>query len=739
MIEAYAVAVRVRLINGVTAGLMSMSSAFARVHGDATKLQRQLDSIKFKLAAGGALVAAGAFGFYLLDKAVKPAEEYAHQLNIMHMAGMSNLDIARATGDAWRNTGTVITTTATQNLRAILDLKNILGTMKDAEWALPIVTKVGAVMASSSEGAVSSNAQDIAFSMAKALDIIGAARDPKTFAREASLMSKVVTAFQNRVTPKQFQGVFQYARQAKFDLSDEFKYEFLPSLMLEMSSGSNSSGGGSRGVGPMLAAIYRVTNQGYINKKAVPLWEKLGLVGKGTALKTSTEGTVTDPLKDRRLAAQNPFLFATTVLEPAIKRAFGQNIGKDREREIIGELFRGNQLAAAAMMEFISKPQNYLRDQQIIRHAMPYGQAYEQARKNDPNFQWTALHAQYENALTALGIAVLPIVIKGVRLLAEILQPVGAWMMQHATLTKTLVLGFAALSGAMLFGGTVLLLSAAFSAIALVVPVLAAGFGVLAVGIGAISLPVLAVIAGVAALGLALWKIAKNWDTTKSVLQNIWNEFGMFFKWLGDKVAWLFGLKNEKDRRSDWEKQREKILARDHAAAKLQTDAWNHFHKSLRAAEGIDPSDRANKSQFWRKFPASGTANSPTLLGNVPKTVYIRAASLLGGAPAANGPWGPRAPQPGDKDFFGPLLDKVRDLSSVTKQGEKDVAADLKTFMTQTLAEMRNIASSMTIHMDGQTVGRIVAGHQGNVASRPSTGPSSFDTLLSPLRPDMAL
>lgn len=474
MLELYAIAVRVRLIDGVTRGLSAMALAFAKTHGNAKALQKELDSINFRLKAGAALIGAGALGFYILDKAVKPATEYAHQLNIMRMAGMSNLDIARATGDAWKNTGTVITTTATENLRAILDLKNVLGSLKDAEFALPIVTKIGAVMTSSSETALSGNAHDIAFTMAKALDIIGAARDPAIFQHEAMLMTKVITAFQNRVSPQQYQSVFQYARQAKFDMSDEFKYEFLPSLMLEM-AGKGGGGGGSRGVGPMLAAIYRVTNQGYVNKKALPLWESLGLVQSGSAIKTATEGTVMAPLKARGLAAQNPFLFATQILGPAIRAKFG-NVSSAREREIIGELFRGNQLAAAAMMEFISKPQNYLRDQRIIRGAMPYTKAYDHALKNDPEMAYLALRKQLNNAETAVGIQILPLVIKGAWSLAGGLHALSDWMMAHPNLTKGLVWGFAALSAAMAFSGSVFLLSAAFSGLKLLLPVVAFAF-----------------------------------------------------------------------------------------------------------------------------------------------------------------------------------------------------------------------------------------------------------------------
>ena len=125
-----------------------------------------------------------------------------------------------------------MTTTPTANLKSILDLRNITGSLEEARKLLPIVTKIGAVMAASSEGRISGHADDIAFSMAKALDIIGAVKDPAELTKQAEMMGKVITAMQNRVTPQMFQSVFSYARQGKFDLGDQFKYEILPTLML---------------------------------------------------------------------------------------------------------------------------------------------------------------------------------------------------------------------------------------------------------------------------------------------------------------------------------------------------------------------------------------------------------------------------------------------------------------------------------------------------------------------------
>ena len=293
--------------------------------------------------------------------------EYAAQLNRMNMAGMKQVEIAQAVQDAWKNTATVMTTTATGNLKSILDLRNVLGTDKgldEVERLLPVVSKIQAVMASASDARLSKNADNIAFGMAKALDIIGAVRNQAQMEKEAGLMSRSISAFQGRVTPQQFQSVFQYARQSKFDLSDEFKYEILPSIMLEYAN--KGGGGGSRGVGPSLAAMYRYTNQGYINKLSLPELAKLGLVNPGTRAENYNfrhHGRRDD---ERLAGSQQSICMGQSVLVPAIRDKYGQGSSDEFIRQEINSLMRGNQLAASMAVEFFTKQQNFLRDQGII-------------------------------------------------------------------------------------------------------------------------------------------------------------------------------------------------------------------------------------------------------------------------------------------------------------------------------------------------------------------------------------
>ncbi len=497
MFEAYRVGITVAVVNQGSSVLRMLARDFAQTQVAADALKGTIKDIGLLAASGALLGGLGYAGFRALSSLVKPATEYAHQLNIMNMAGLSQVEIAQAVGDAWKNTGTVMTTTATQNLRMLLDLKNVLGDMQEARAALPVVSQIQAVLASSNEGSVRQVAQDnFAFNMAKALDIVGAARSPQEFEKQAGEMAQVITAFQGRVTPAMFQSIFNYARQEKFSMGDDFKYSILPTLMLENAPGAGGQGGGSHGVGPALAAFSRLTVQGFINRKSMPELAQLGLIDPGTALQTTTSGTTVGAMKGADLAASNPFLWVQQVLMPAIEQKFGGNATPQQITSEIQDITRGNQLASQLVLEFALKSQNFLRDQAIIHNAMPYQQAYQQAMQNDPNFAYAALAAQWENLKTAFGVSVIPILMPAIMKLTGALNAFALWAENHPNMTAGLTEGFIALSAALAFSGVVLTLTAAFKALQLAMIAL----GVLKLGAGAGA----AAAGGSTALGLGL-------------------------------------------------------------------------------------------------------------------------------------------------------------------------------------------------------------------------------------------
>lgn len=505
MFGSYEVAVKLSLINGVTSGLLALSRQFSTVHTDAKALQSRMEKLGIAAAKAGAAMAAGGFGLSLISKAIKPAEEYAHQLNILNMAGLKQAQIADLVGAAWANTRTVITTTATENLRTLLDLRNVFGSVEEARMALPTITKMQTVLASSSEGQISGHSKELGYSMAKLLDILGKAQDPATFEKWANGVTRVIEATQGRVTPEAMKSTMTYARQARYGLDYDFVMTLLPSLIQEYASTGGGSGGGSRGVGPMLAAMYRVTNQGYVNKAALPMLKELGLVDVNTALKTTTTGTTVGKFKDADLAAANPFEWVQKVLMPAINKQYGGHADKNQIQSAINNIFRGNQLAAALAMEFSVKPLNFYRDQKIIQGTMAPQKAYDTSLAHDPNAMHKALEAQWHNVKTIVGIQLLPAFLPFLKSFAAALGTLATWMQSHTGTVKVLTWAFIGLSGALLFSGTVSMLSVGFRALAMVfqlggfgmIPMIATGLRSLAVG----ALPL--VTSGIAGLGSA--------------------------------------------------------------------------------------------------------------------------------------------------------------------------------------------------------------------------------------------
>ena len=519
MFEAYKVGIKLSLINHVSPGLLLMSKQLSQTDKAAELLQTRLNKIRPLGMTGAAPGRAGFMGLSVLAKMIKPAEEYARQLNTMNTAGLKHKEMADAIGTAWKTTGAVITTTASENLRSLMDLRNVMGNMEKARMALPVIARVQAVLAASSEGQIAGNAKELAYSMAKELAIGGAAKSPEMFARQAELMAKVIIATHGRVTPEALNRVF--ARQAKFGLGNEYGYEILPSLIRKYAS---SGGGGSGGVEQMHAAFARWALQGYINRQSMPELAKLGLIDPNTALAATTSGT--GAMKAAELAKANPFAWVQEALVPAIENQYGKNLTRDQLMPHILEIARDHRLAAKLIMEFAFKPNDFLRDQASVRGTMSTADAYKAAISGDLNTAEEALGAQWINFKTALMLSVVPVLIPALNKISSGLQDFARWARENQPLVKNLVTGFAALAGTLAFGGVVVAVTAGLS-----------GLGTV---LGLISWPVIAFTAGIVGIYFALKKLS-DWIGSAD------NWFAKGLRWLENGSTAPIGVNQGRD------------------------------------------------------------------------------------------------------------------------------------------------------------------------------------------------
>ncbi len=517
MFEAYKIGIRLTLLNGVTSGLMGIVGQFRGLDNQLTNVNRKLTDaerllvgVKRRMIVGGVMMAGGAAGFALIDKTLGAGKEYAHQLALMNSAGMKHLEIIKATQAAWAASKAVPTSSTTENLAAIRDLRMVFGDTSHAIEFMPAVQKAQAILELYRHGERGSGKQD-AYEMAKALEMKGAVKTPAQFLAEADMMTKALVGTGGKVSAADFLSAFKYARTATSDWNDTFAYTILPTLIQEMKT-RGGSGGATGGPGSALMSAYAAVVGGTVPQKALQVWNKLGLLDPSKVIWNkvgSAKGIGPGGIMGSTEFQANPYAWAQQFLVPALQKA--GYLTQEQQKQAIQYLFP-NRTAGFVMSQFVTQAWKFQRDQRLIGQASGFS-AYNKLLKSDPEMAAIALHKQWQNLLAILGYSIMPMVIKGMQLMIDTLRPLGRFFYEHQLAAKALMYSLAGLSTVLLLGGAGLTLWAGFSLLALAMKLTPIGGipGLAKLGVGfekvAGGLGMLTKAAGVFMAAYAGWEI----------------------------------------------------------------------------------------------------------------------------------------------------------------------------------------------------------------------------------------
>lgn len=484
MFEAYKVGVTLALNNHVSAALGILAGQFGKTDLEAKKLQATLKQIKL-LGIGGAVAAGTGFmGLGMIGAAVKPAKEYVHQLAQAKAMGMTQLEIAQATSAAWQTASAVMTSNPTQNLQAIRELRSVFGNTQDAIRFLPQMQRIQAVLDSTLAGQGGVGAKDVAFTAAKALELRGASMNPQTFQEQADYITRAIIASAGKFNPQMLLQAQKYAGVGGTGYSNDFMYGIMPTLAQEL---------GGSSTGTALTSLYRAVVGGRIDKKALAVWQQLGLLD---GVKSVTGESAMVQAKNAGLFQQSPFEYMQYLQGELVKRG----ITDPKEQQVMYERLFSNRVAGR-MANILAMQGPRLEKDFALTKGAGDSSAYYQLIKEDPDMVYAALGAQWTSLKTSLGMTVVPVVIPMIRELTSAFNSLATFAANHPTLTQGLMLTFTALSGMAAIGGTLM--------------VAGAGLKLIGVGLGALTgLPLagaalglsslIPAIAGVVALGMAV-------------------------------------------------------------------------------------------------------------------------------------------------------------------------------------------------------------------------------------------
>lgn len=527
--EAYKVAVKLTLVDGVTTGILGIAGAFSKAHSDASLLQKRLDTLKLPALMSGALLGAGVAGLELFKRPIEEAERYQNIMGRLAAQGVG--DIALSQADKFAKAHDIIGASNSDTLKMVAETNSVLRNMSEAQAVAPMLLKmkfgIESVMSSGGHGGGHGEKAERMFMDAlKTIELRGALIDPKTghFSEERlkgqlDFMTKAYTASGGLVKPSEYLNMIKTGGVAAKSLSDNAFYFGLMHMAQEQ--------GGSR-TGTGLMSAFQNMYMGRTTQQVAEEMNKMGLFntdklhyGKTVHLAKVDAGT----LKDAELFRTDQFAYMNNSMLPML-RAKGVHDGEEMKMEI-AKLF-SNRVGGSQWVTMYMERANIQKHIDAAKGAMGIDALATQG-STQLSGKKIELQAKLGKLWLVMGENVLPGVISILEKLNPMLESLAHFMREHGTAVKVLTIGIAGLSIAAIAAGSIGLLGVGINAlnVAMGAGMVGAagaslGLGLRAIGTGVMFLsralllnPIGLVITAIVA---AVYGLYTHWDKIKAWL-----------------------------------------------------------------------------------------------------------------------------------------------------------------------------------------------------------------------------
>lgn len=500
--DAYKVAVKLTLVNGVGAGLSALAAQMAVFNRhvissqhSVSALERQLMSLKRIGIIGGGMAAAGGFGLSMLRAPLEEAKKF--QTEAAKFGSLGFGDATNRQAEQFASGMKTIGTSARENMALLGDAMSVFKDLGEAKMVTPLMAKMkfaNAALFGADGGERDSKLMD----MMKVVEFRGGLKSPEEFAKQANMAQQAITGSRNRVDPSAMLQALKTGGVGLSRRSNDAFYLGGEPLIQEF--------GGSR-YGTAVMSIYQNLVQSRGTITAQQELYRLGLLNKDKVqfnqlgkLKKALPGAFKG---GDVLESQGELALLEKVLLPAFAAK-----GITSEGDVLQELgmILGNRTGSALMARIYQQREKLHMQTDANRHAENIDQATSRASGTLEGRE-IDLHKKWATVMKELGTAILPIAIKAVSGLTAVLRGVINFAHEWPTLTKWLTIGFGVLAGIVGVGGVLLTAVAGFKALGLVLSLSGAGGGLggaLMAAAGGLSTFAATVIPLAAALGVGL-------------------------------------------------------------------------------------------------------------------------------------------------------------------------------------------------------------------------------------------
>lgn len=541
MFDSYKVSVRLHLINGVTGGLAAISAQLGLFNKSIVKTQAELDTLHAKMqkiakmgAIGGGAAAAGVGMAHLFKAPLDEAKKFDQAVGKFKLFGMS--DKVNAEAVRFAKSMNIIGSSYTENMKLITEAQGVFResgasddeALKAAKLAAPFLAKV-AMATSSLDGESAAKMKTSSLAMLRYIEMSGGLQSPEKFKQLADGGWRMIQTSGGAVDWEQLRQFKARAGIAAQSMTPEAMAGMEP-IIGELKG--STAGFGLRTAWNRLNGIIKIPNQVAHTLVDNGLWDASKVNWNSQGGIKSFNG---NPLKDSNLMMQNQIEFYEKDILPMYAK-MGLNTPEDRAR-MNGMIFGST---GGTLFSLLDKQLSVVhRSIEAYRKSLGIDDSADVASKTLTGKELD-MHAKWKDVLEQLGETVLPLAIKGIEGLTAGLTAFNTFANQNRDTVRTLALSFAGLAGAMMFGGTVMLLKAGFDGLGLVIGGI--GRSVLFLGRALLMNPIGLTITAIAAAAYLLYR---NWDTVGPYVKKTWEVIKHLFKsgaaWVADKWDSIYG------------------------------------------------------------------------------------------------------------------------------------------------------------------------------------------------------
>lgn len=483
MSDVYKIGVAIALSNGMSPVLSVIAKQLLGINATTKQIEQNIGRWKVALVAAGAGFA-GAAVWRGLSKLADHGTELLDQQNQLLRLGISQNDVLATTAKYWKDVAKAVpTSSVTEYLKTVKELRAVTGDMKTAEDFAPKALKFDALLSN----VMGKEVHGELYKLLRAGEMKGIATDPGKLNDLIQQAYSYIAAFGGKLTAAMIQNLA--VRGGTAWMNADLKKSFGPMAVLAAEMGASGSGGSSS-PGVVLYQLQQLMmGANTMSKQQAAIFQQLGLIDMSKTTKTGFGGgryqLQPGAIKGSEEYAGNVPGWAKDVVWPALVKASHGN--EALLQNLLAKIAPTTNKAKA--IELFGNPE-FLKQQQkdlgMAELAEPLKPAYNSFVKNNPKGVSQSYDAQYEATISTMGAAILPIKMEWVQAMTALFTEIGKFAAANPETIKAIgvMLGVVA---SVAVGAAVLALGTAIASMAAAAAPAAAAIAAIAAALGAVA------------------------------------------------------------------------------------------------------------------------------------------------------------------------------------------------------------------------------------------------------------